>query len=203
MGAESARGEREEVWARLLLVRWGVVCREVLEREPAVRWSEVAPVYARMELSGDVRRGEFLEGFGPIQYAAPETVEDLRERRDSVRKEKAEAPVSVVCGVDPVAFGLETSATTWIAFRRGEAVFELPDSGALRVAAGVPDSILKDVLSELQGVLKRSRDPLGRPRRVRVITLSEGRPIVGTGQAILLESAGFSRDGDGYIWRAL
>jgi hypothetical protein len=105
--------------------------------------------------------------------------------------------------VDPVAFGLETSATTWIAFRRGEAVFELPDSGALRVAAGVPDSILKDVLSELQGVLKRSRDPLGRPRRVRVTTLSEGRPIVGTGQAILLESAGFSRDGDGYIWRAL
>ena len=39
-----------------------------------------------MELRGDVRRGEFVEGDGPIQYAEPEVVEELRRMQNEVKE---------------------------------------------------------------------------------------------------------------------
>ncbi|MCK6685580.1 MAG: hypothetical protein L6R30_24540, partial [Thermoanaerobaculia bacterium] len=202
LGPEAGPGEREETWARLLLVRWGVVCRETLEWESGMRWADVAPVFARMELSGDVRRGEFLEGHGPIQYAAPDTVESLRQRRD-LRPPPGETPVPVVvCGADPVLFSLNASPGSWVALDCGERVFELSEAGRIEIFGTPSDTLLKAAFTELQGILKRGRDPFGRPRRIRVETAGE-RGIVGTPLAVILASLGFTRDGDGYAWRAL
>ena len=51
-------------------------------------------------------------------------------------------------------------------------------------------------------VLRRGRDPLGRPRRLVVGTVA-GREAAGSPLATLLEGLGFTRDGPAWSWRAL
>ncbi len=47
-------------------------------------WRDVARVYRRMELRGDVRGGRFVAGFAGEQYALPQAVELLRRLRNRV-----------------------------------------------------------------------------------------------------------------------
>jgi ATP-dependent Lhr-like helicase len=192
--------ERAEAWARLLLARWGVVSRATLEREDpaAVRWVDVAPVLARMEMRGDLRRGEFLEGRGPVQYAEEESVETLRR----VERPTGDEPVLAVAGAaDPVLEGLD-ARDGWVALAGGEVLFSLDGAGAFAPAASATDRALTAGLGSLQDLLRRSRDPLGRPRRLAVATVG-GRPAAGAPLAPLLEALGFTRDLGSLVWRAL
>jgi ATP-dependent Lhr-like helicase len=66
----------------MLLRRYGVVFRDVLERESNVpRWREVLITLRRMEDRGEVRGGRFVGGFLGEQFALPEAVESLRAMR--------------------------------------------------------------------------------------------------------------------------
>jgi ATP-dependent Lhr-like helicase len=63
---------------RLLLRRWGVLCRPLLEREaPAFSWSRLLPVMRRMELAGELRAGRFFGGLNSLQFAGPGIEEEL------------------------------------------------------------------------------------------------------------------------------
>ena len=208
LGPELAPGERGEAWARLLLARWGVVSRTVVEEaESAVRWSDVAPALARMELRGDVRRGEFVEGDGPLQYAEPEVVEELRRMREARVEDGPRADLAALAGSDPALVGLAAPRDGWCVLSRGAPVAILSGAGALDLGAEpAPDRLLRAALAELQELLKRGRDPLGRPRRLVVATVASGaapRPAAGSPIAPLLEGLGFTRDGTSYSWRAL
>jgi ATP-dependent Lhr-like helicase len=90
----------DELIARLLLRRTGVVFRRTLLREKLpVRWASLIRIYRRMELRGEVRGGRFVAGFSGEQFALPEAVELLRRlRRGGPRK-----PISVV-SADPLNF---------------------------------------------------------------------------------------------------
>ncbi|HVJ80522.1 MAG TPA: DEAD/DEAH box helicase, partial [Planctomycetia bacterium] len=58
-----------EHWAWQLLRRWGVVYRDLLERESgAPRWWELVRVYRRMEARGEIRGGRFIKGVAGEQY---------------------------------------------------------------------------------------------------------------------------------------
>ncbi len=190
--------ERAEAWARLLLARWGVVSRATLEREDpaAVRWADVAPVLARMEMRGDLRRGEFVEGRGPLQYAEEETVERLRRPRAS-----GGGVLAAAGAADPVLDGLSLRGG-WAVLEDGEALLTLDGAGALSVAEGAGDRSVRAALGGLQELLRRARDPLGRPRRLAVSTIG-GRPAAGAPLARLLEDLGFTRDLASLAWRAL
>ena len=74
-----------EKWAKQLLLRYGVVFRDLLKRESlAVTWRELLMQYRQMEWRGEIRGGRFVNGFTGEQYALPEAVESLRAvRRDS------------------------------------------------------------------------------------------------------------------------
>ena len=66
----------------MLLRRYGVVFRDVLERETTVpAWRELLGIFRRMEARGTVRGGRFITGFGGEQFALPEAVESLRAMR--------------------------------------------------------------------------------------------------------------------------
>jgi ATP-dependent helicase Lhr and Lhr-like helicase len=66
----------------MLLRRYGVVFRDMLERESNVpRWREVLITLRRMEDRGEVRGGRFVSGFMGEQFALPEAVESLRAMR--------------------------------------------------------------------------------------------------------------------------
>lgn len=73
-----------EAIARQLLLRWGVVFRDLLSRESIVPpWRDMLVTLRRMEAQGEVRGGRFVSGFVGEQFARPEAVELLREiRRD-------------------------------------------------------------------------------------------------------------------------
>lgn len=68
--------------ARVLLRRYGVICRRVLEREPLLPpWRDLLYAFRRMEARGEVRGGRFVQGMSGEQFALPEAVGALREAR--------------------------------------------------------------------------------------------------------------------------
>jgi ATP-dependent Lhr-like helicase len=70
-------------WCRQLLVRWGVIFREMLTRETAApAWSDLVPVLRRMEMRGEIRGGRFVSSVAGEQYALPAAVDALRRVRD-------------------------------------------------------------------------------------------------------------------------
>ena len=65
--------------ARVLLRRYGVVFRKLLEREDGLPpWRELFYVYRRLEARGEIRGGRFVSGFSGEQFALPEAVAPLR-----------------------------------------------------------------------------------------------------------------------------
>jgi ATP-dependent helicase Lhr and Lhr-like helicase len=78
MGAE----ERIQRFARQLLIRWGVLMRDLLVRETlAAPWRDLLPVLRRMEARGEIRGGRFVSGFTGEQFARPEALDLLRTIR--------------------------------------------------------------------------------------------------------------------------
>jgi ATP-dependent Lhr-like helicase len=73
-----------EAFANQLLLRWGVVFRDVLARETlAPAWRDLLVVLRRMEAKGEIRGGRFVSGFSGEQFARPEAVDLLRVVRRS------------------------------------------------------------------------------------------------------------------------
>src|SRR5262249_37781975 len=87
--ASSAHDEAIEEVARVLLHRYGVVFRRLLEREsfPAT-WYELGRIYRRWEARGEIRGGYFVGGIGGEQFALPEAIGLLRSIRKAPAKEQ-------------------------------------------------------------------------------------------------------------------
>ncbi|WP_131996537.1 DEAD/DEAH box helicase [Acidipila rosea] len=83
---------------RMLLKRYGVVLRDLMERETSVpRWRELLPVLRRLEARGEVRGGRFISGFSGEQFALPDAVESLRASRT-----RSPQPAVTVAAADPL-----------------------------------------------------------------------------------------------------
>jgi ATP-dependent Lhr-like helicase len=90
--------QRIDRFARQLLVRWGVVLRDLLVRETlAPPWRDLLSVLRRMEAKGEIRGGRFVSGFTGEQFARPEALDLLR----AVRKDERETSVTV-SNADPL-----------------------------------------------------------------------------------------------------
>jgi ATP-dependent helicase Lhr and Lhr-like helicase len=87
-GAEkSSRDAAMETFARMLLRRYGVVFRCLLERESFdVTWYELGRTYRRWEARGEIRGGYFVGGISGEQFALPEAIGLLRSIRKASRK---------------------------------------------------------------------------------------------------------------------
>ena len=78
----AAPAEPLERIADVLLRRYGVVFRKVLEREAGLPpWRELVRVLRRREDRGEVRGGRFVSRFSGEQFALPEAVGELRRIR--------------------------------------------------------------------------------------------------------------------------
>jgi ATP-dependent Lhr-like helicase len=74
--------ERIRKHAEQLLLRWGVLFRDLLARESvAPPWRDLLPMLRRMEAQGEIRGGRFVAGFTGEQYARPEAIDLLRAVR--------------------------------------------------------------------------------------------------------------------------
>jgi ATP-dependent Lhr-like helicase len=93
------REEAIEVFARVLLRRYGVVSRRMLERESlSASWFELIRVYRRLEARGEIRGGHFVSALSGEQYALPEAIGLLR----SIRKTTAKNELIAISGADPL-----------------------------------------------------------------------------------------------------
>ncbi len=160
--------EREELVkdrVRLLLGRWGLVCRELLQRElPALQWSRVFRTLRLMELSGEVVAGVFFEGLSGLQFMAPGAFRQLERGlpEDLVYWICAADPASL-CGVD--AEGLKGElpsrlATTHLVYHGRQLVLVSRKKAKeldVRVPADHPR--LLDYFEVLRHLLGREFDP--------------------------------------------
>jgi ATP-dependent Lhr-like helicase len=82
----------------MLLCRYGVLFRDLLERESnAPKWRDLLNILRRLEARGEIRGGRFVTGFSGEQFALPEAVESLRLSR------RIESPHEVtVAAADPM-----------------------------------------------------------------------------------------------------
>jgi ATP-dependent Lhr-like helicase len=84
-GETDALNHAEHI-ARVLLRRYGVIFRRLLEREAGLpSWRELLYAWRRLEARGELRGGRFVQGFSGEQYALPEAVASLREFRNRER----------------------------------------------------------------------------------------------------------------------
>jgi ATP-dependent Lhr-like helicase len=88
-----------EAWARQLLHRYGVVFRDLIQRESGLPpWRDILVALRRLEARGEIRGGRFVTGFVGEQFALPEALDELR----AVRNPGAAADVSRVAATDPL-----------------------------------------------------------------------------------------------------
>jgi len=91
--------ETIETFARILLLRYGIVFRRLLERESlGVSWYELGRVYRRLEARGEIRGGHFVNGVSGEQFALPEAIGLLR----SIRKAAPARELTVINATDPL-----------------------------------------------------------------------------------------------------
>ena len=80
-GAAVSQEAAEEI-GRILLKRYGVVFKRLLEREGiALPWRVLLRIYHRLEARGEIRGGRFVGGISGEQFALPEAVGMLRAIR--------------------------------------------------------------------------------------------------------------------------
>jgi ATP-dependent Lhr-like helicase len=157
--AEAA--DRTENWASLLLRRYGVMFRDLLARESlAPPWGELARVYRRLEMRGEIRGGRFVDGVAGEQFALVEVVERLRKMRDV----PAEDDWSVLSAVDPLNLvGILTVGVRVPALRSNRVVYlngrpiAAREAREFRWLEDIDDAtrLRAERLLETPGVLKR------------------------------------------------
>ncbi|MCW5976457.1 MAG: DEAD/DEAH box helicase [Bryobacteraceae bacterium] len=92
-------GEQSERFARQLLLRWGVVFRDLTARETlAPAWRDLLVALRRLEARGEIRGGRFVAGFLGEQFARPEAVDLLR----ALRRQNGEPAPPDVAAADPL-----------------------------------------------------------------------------------------------------
>jgi ATP-dependent Lhr-like helicase len=95
-----APDDRVRKFAAQLLLRWGVLFRDLLARETvSPPWRELLPVLRRMEAQGEIRGGRFVSGFTGEQFARPEAIDLLRAVR---RAETDQMPERDISPADPL-----------------------------------------------------------------------------------------------------
>ena len=166
-GHSNSAGPRNaaiEKFARVLLRRYGVVFRRLLERESfSVNWYELGRIYRRWEARGELRGGYFVGGVSGEQFALPEAIGLLR----SIRKAAPKNELITLSAADPLNLqGILTPGPRIAAFtsnrilsRDGLPIASLEskeirklDTGRVHPTGGVSDDAFSD--SQIESALR-------------------------------------------------
>jgi ATP-dependent Lhr-like helicase len=185
----------------ILLQRYGVVARELALFDPWMpSWRLLYEVLSRMELSGEVRRGYFVEGLSGAQYALPEAARMLQ---DLELPSTAADPLILLHSLDPAnLYGsgapfdiplldggtrtLARRAGNWLVLRAGRPILLVEQQGNRLTALA---SASKEDIAAAVACLPRIHTQ-------HKLTVAEwnGRPVTRTEGRELLEAAGFVHD---------
>ncbi|TVQ27514.1 MAG: DEAD/DEAH box helicase [Spirochaetaceae bacterium] len=185
--------EQAKDHARILLDRYGIVFRELVQREDGTSaWTALFRALRIMELAGEVIGGLFVEGVAAPQFATADALGRLHEPVDPKR-------IVWMNALDPASpCGLALGAAmndlptrlpgNHLVFRGERLVMVASRSGReLRFLVSSDDPDVPDFLSPLRSMLSRRVDPIA---RVRVETIN-GVTARGSPFARRLIDAGF------------
>ncbi|MBT2990831.1 MAG: ATP-dependent DNA helicase [gamma proteobacterium symbiont of Ctena orbiculata] len=141
---QADEAQRVEQIARVLLTRYGVVFRKLLERESGLpSWRELLYCLRRLEARGEIRGGRFVQGFAGEHFALPEAVSLLREVR---RRGDAEELVTIssadplnLTGIITPGRRVAAQAGHRILYRNGKPIAN-SQAGGITIDDAVPES---------------------------------------------------------------
>jgi len=175
--------EREELRkdrARLLLDRYGILFRELLQREwPALRWSSVFRALRIMELSGEVMAGIFFHGISGLQFISRRAFRRLQQKlpEEAIYWINATDPASL-CGIqlDSVRGMLPARvATTHLVYRGNKLIVVSKRNGKDLLFNVAPDDpSLPEYMVVLRHLLTRKFQPM---KRVSIETINGEKAI--------------------------
>jgi ATP-dependent Lhr-like helicase len=170
--------ERRKDRVRLLLDRYGILFREILQKEwPPLRWSSLFRALRIMELSGEVISGIFFHGIPGPQFISQKAFRRLQQKLPEKRIFwiNAADPVSL-CGlqIDNLRGMLPPRvSSTHLVYRGKDLKVISKRSGrdlSFLVAHDDPD--LPDYFISLKHLLTRKFQPM---RRIAIETINDGR----------------------------
>jgi ATP-dependent Lhr-like helicase len=189
---------------RMLLRRYGVVARELALMDARMPpWSAFYEVLTRLEMTGEVRRGYFVEGLSGAQFALPEAARLLQ---DSTLPSPANAPTVLLHSLDPANLYGSGAPFDIPLLDGGTRPFLRRAGNWLTLRAGQPVMIIEQQGKRLTTVDSASSDELataiaslpsiaGNERQHRVtVEQWNGQPVAKTVGKELLEAVGFVRD---------
>ena len=177
-------------WVEQLLERHGVVTRDLVAAESIPGgFSGLYPVLTRMEETGRIRRGYFIEGLGGAQFALPGAVDRLRQTEPT-------GDVTVLAATDPAnPYGTalswparaegrpSRSAGAYVLLEDGDLV-AFVERGARRVLSFTQDPDRLDRIAARLG-------EIGRRRKRMMVEIIDGSPARDTTLGHLLTEHGF------------
>ncbi len=216
LGAPVTDEEKIRRQAQQLLLRYGVVAREIAKREEnLLPWSMLAMEFQRMEMRGEIRRGYFVNGLSGMQFALPDAVRMLDEIKSAPPKNEQPLVLNACDPANPYGSGIElqsngTFAQTeepaavprlsrimgnYIIFDKGTPIVWIENIGA-RIFFLVPLKSSSDTAPVVQGLsqfISHIRDAYPERNEIVVEYCNNLRPSE-SGAAELLRSLGFYRD---------
>jgi ATP-dependent Lhr-like helicase len=198
-------------WAAALLGRYGVLTREILALETwAPAWSDLAPLLARAEWRGEVRRGFFVEGLSGVQYATDEAAAELVRLSSSSGEPD---PLVWVSTTDPA--NLYGSGAPFDIDLLGGGTARLPriPGNSLVLRQGRPVLIIESHARRLTALPAAARTDIdsalnflpnltGPARRVLKVETYNGAAVIDSVVAPRLAELGFVRDYPGMTYYA-
>jgi ATP-dependent Lhr-like helicase len=194
--------------AEQLLIRYGIVAREIAKREENfLPWPLLAMEMQRMEMRGELRRGYFVDGLSGMQFALPEAVTMLEEIKHDKSNDDLPAVVSMCDPANPYGTGIDWNNAhgeslkisripgNFAVLDRGVPVLWIENYGARlytpqTAGAGTGTASVEIALRQCIDHLRSSY-----PHRTEIVTeyCNSLRPSE-SGLSDLLRSAGFYRD---------
>ena len=183
--------------ARVVLERYGVVFRELLERElPALQWPRVFRALRLMELSGEVLAGQFFTDIPGIQFASHAALRRLVEGspEDRVWWVNAADPASA-CGLGLEGLGAlpRRVATSHLVFQGSHLVVVSERRGrTLQIRVGPDHPNIGEYLGFIKVLLTR---PVRPARAIVIETINGEGAAAGPYRTVLAALFHTTRDG--------
>ncbi len=145
--------------ARVLLNRYGVVFRKLLDNETGLPpWRDLLYVYRRMEARGELRGGRFVDGFAGEQFALPEAMQVLRK----IRNAEKDGVLIAIAATDPLNLTGSITAGNHVARQANNRIL-YRDGVPIATSVGGEVNYLATVAPELQWEIRTTLLRQSRP----------------------------------------
>ncbi len=186
--------ERNRDRVRQLLMRYGILFRELLLREiPQLQWSRLLRTLRIMELSGEIIGGQFFEGIPGLQFVSKSGLEMIAGKLP-------EESIFWLCAVDPASLcglklgagkvGLPSALPSNHIVYHGSRIVLISQRKGQKLEIPDPENFIPKYLSIFHDWLSRDFQPAGMVQVEKI----NGESAVVSPLRPILETAGFKKE---------